>query len=104
VTRPARLTFYPSELRPESTWPAIEPDRTLTVQATAPSVARELTPGPDGWPMISGPQCAASYLLITSALIRPRSDTWSPCSAAHVRIAARSILGPAALGVLAVLR
>jgi CelD/BcsL family acetyltransferase involved in cellulose biosynthesis len=34
-------------------------------------------------------------LLITSALIRPRSDTWSPCPAAQARIAARSILGSA---------
>src|SRR5215472_12967877 len=41
---------------------------------------------------LAGNQCAASYLLRTSALIRPRSATAIPCSCAHWRTADRSDL------------
>ena len=36
-------------------------------------------------------QCDASYAALTSAEMRPRSDTWCPCSLAHSRIAWASL-------------
>ena len=91
---PRRPSTGPSPRRTVRAQYAAVRELTGHAPALTPSTHESPAPGAPGSRRPAGAgrwrQCAASYAALTSAEMRPRSDTWCPCSLAHSRMACAS--------------